>query len=148
MATIKYILGSITTIADTELNGLTNNTGVLGKEYVNSTGLYIRGLFQLSVTWGSAPTVDTEVRLYLAKSLDDTNYEDGSATIMQANNFVGSFIVRAVTTAQVMTLRGLQGEWTELPPTKFKPILYNASGQAFPSTGNLLKLLPYGLQSV
>jgi len=56
--------------------------------------------------------------------------------------YVGSFPLRAVTTAQKVPL-GLGLALVNLPPTKFKAFLLNKSGQAFPASGSTLKLVPY-----
>ena len=145
---IKYESGTIQTIADTELNSLADATGVVAKEYDNSltANLYMRALFQLDVTFGTAPNDGDTVDLYLVKPLDGTNYEDGSATVQKESTFIGSFVVRNVTSQQIITLRGIQGEWTEIPPTKIKAIIFNGSGQAFPATGTTVKMLPYRFQ--
>ena len=63
MASIKLEAGSIVSVATTELNSLANNAAALGAEYDNATNLYLFGLFELNVTFGSAPTAGKTVDL-------------------------------------------------------------------------------------
>jgi hypothetical protein len=93
----------------------------------------------------SAPTVGTVIELYLLPSVDGgTTYPDGSSSILpQTSLYVGGFIVRAVTTAQIMSLRGVA-----LPPGFFKYLVQNTTNQAFPASGSTLRRNPYQLQSV
>ena len=151
MASVKWEAAAISSIATTELNSLANNDAALGAEYDNATNLYEAGLFELNVTFGTNPTAGSPVELYIVPAPDGTNYDDGDGTpLAQVNTFVGAFYVRAVTTAQKMTL-GIPGAALGpilLPPTKFKALLYNKSGQAFPASGSTLKMVPYRRQVV
>ncbi len=154
MSSIKWEAAAIVSLATTELNSLANNAAVLGVEYDNSVNLYEAGLFELNVTISPAPTANAALELYLVPAPDGTNYDDGGAAgpVAQLNTYVGSFVVRAVTTAQKMTL-GLPGALGSpslilLPPTKFKGLLYNKSGQALPASGSTLKFVPYRRQVV
>ena len=63
MASIKLEAAAISSIATTELNALANNAGALGAEYDNSSGLYLYGLFELNVTFGTNPTAGNTVDL-------------------------------------------------------------------------------------
>lgn len=150
MASIKLEAAAIASLATTELNSLANNAGALGAEYDNSTGLYLYGLFELNVTFGSAPTAGNTVDLYLIPAPDATNYDDavtGASGSAPITTYVGGFPLRAVTTAQKVPL-GLGLTLVNLPPTKFKAFLLNKSGQAFPASGSTLKMVPYRYQSV
>jgi hypothetical protein len=150
MAAIKLEAAAISSIATTELNALANNAGALGAEYDNSTGLYLYGLFELNVTFGTNPTAGNTVDLYLIPAPDGTNYDDNTAGASGAapiTTYVGGFPLRAVTTAQKVPL-SLGLTLINLPPTKFKAFLLNKSGQAFPASGSTLKMVPYRYQSV
>lgn len=150
MASIKLEAAAISSIATTELNSLANNAGVLGAEYDNSAGLYMFGVFELNVTFGTNPTAGNTVDLYLIPAPDGTNYDDavtGASGAAPITTYVGGFPVRAVTTAQKVPL-GLGLTLINLPPTKFKAFLLNKSGQAFPASGSTLKMVPYRYQSV
>lgn len=125
------------TILSTGLNALANNAAVLSAAISNGTDLDLYVDLGLDVTWGSAPTADAPVEIWLARSLDaGSTYEDASATgpILPKNGYVGSFFPRAVTTQQIMCIPLII-----VPPGDFKALLYNKSGQAFPATGTTLK---------
>lgn len=150
MASIKYEAGSIQTLASTELNSLAAAARALGAEYDNSASgnLYLFGLFELNVTFGTAPTAGTLVSVYIIPAPDGTNYDDGSASVAPpTTSFVGGFPVRAVTTAQKIMLRTGFAQLIPLPPTKLKVIVQNDTNQAFPATGSTVKMVPYRYQS-
>lgn len=148
MASVKYEAGSITTLLSTELNSLANGSSTaLGTEYDNSTNLYLWGMFECNVTFGTNPTAGNLLNLYLVPAPDGTNYDDGSSSVTPpVTGYVGGFPVRAVTSAQKIPL-GVTNPPTmiPLPPTKFKILLINNSGQAFPSSGSTVKFIPYRL---
>jgi hypothetical protein len=96
--------------------------------------------FELRVTFGTGPTAGTTVDVYLIPlSSDGSGYVDGSATVQQSPLFVGGFVVRNVTTAQVLMFRGVP-----LPNDKFLISVVNNTNQAFPSSGSTVKIRPYG----
>lgn len=150
MADIKAKAGSIATMASTELNSLANNAGALGAEYDNATNLYLSGVFELNVTFGSAPTAGNTVDLYIIPAPDGTNYDDavtGASGSAPASCYAGGFPLRAVTTAQKVPLGvGLSGP-VPLPACKFKVFVLNKSGVAFPSSGSTVKMVPQLYQS-
>lgn len=150
MASVKYEAGSIQTLASTELNSLANGSSALGAEYDNATNLYMWGLFEINVTWGTNPTAGALVNLYLIPAPDGTNYDDGSGSVAPpVTAYIGGFPVRAVTSAQKVQLGGPGvPALVPLPPTKFKAVVTNNSGQAFPASGSTLKMVPYRLQVV
>lgn len=148
MATLKYEdPGSVANMATTELNSLANNARALGVEYDNrSAGAnnFFWGEFELAVTFGTAPTAGSIVELYLIPCLDGTNYATGDASAVPQNGlYVGGWEVQAVTSAQRLVLRGVV-----LPPCRFKALVKNATGQAFPSSGSTVRMLPSREQSV
>lgn len=100
--------------------------------------------WELVVDYATNPTVNTTIDLYLVRSVDGTNYINGDATDAAApQNYVGSFVVRATTTAMRLGLYDVP-----LPPGLFKAVVHNnATGQAF-STGCTLKYRPHGVRSV
>ena len=151
MADIKQKAGTIVSLATTELNSLANTAGALGVEYDNSTNLYISGVFELNVTFGSAPTAGNTVDLYLVPCPDGSNYDDavtGASGSAPASCYAGGFPLRAVTTAQKVPLGvGIAGP-IPLPACKFKAFLLNKSGVAFPASGSTVKMVPQMFQSV
>jgi hypothetical protein len=98
---------------------------------------------ELTIYFASAPTAGTTVDLYLLESADGTNYADGTAgssPVTVTSHLIGSFPVRAVTTIQRVSLRGVP-----LPPLKFNIQLLNNTNQAFAAqnTGSRLKVVTY-----
>lgn len=150
MASIKYEAGAIQTLMSTELNSLANGSNKLASSgYDNGANLYLYGLFECNVTFGTNPTAGNLINLYLVPAPDGTNYDDGTDSIVPPSTFyVGGFPVRAVTTAQKIGLGLVAQALIPLPPVLFKPLLINNSGQAFPASGSTLKMVPYRLQSV
>lgn len=146
MATLKQkAYETIVSVMTTELNSLANNArAISGAQGADGTDANLLGDFELAVTFGTAPTLDTTVDLYLVRAADGTNYEDGDASIRPAANaFAGSFQVRNVTSAQRIVVRDVP-----LPPGLWKAVIHNnATGQAFPSSGSTLKMRPHNLQS-
>lgn len=147
---IKLEAGTITSLMTTELNSLANNAGALGVEYDNATNLYIYGLLQVEVTFGTNPTAGSVLRLYLIPAPDGTNYTDnttGASGYAPPPAFIGSFVLQAKTTIHRLSLMGTgPGGLIPLPPTKFKVFLLNNSGQSFPASGSTLKMIPYRYQ--
>lgn len=147
MATIqlKQYRGA-SSVMTTELNSLAASTGkAISSAIDNTTNLDLFDDLELAVTFGTAPTAGTVIEVYLLPSIDGgTTYPDGSTSVLpQASLFVGGFAVRAVTTAQVLTLRGVA-----LPPGWYKYLLQNTTNRAFPASGSVLERNPYQLQSV
>lgn len=144
MTDYKQKANTITSLMTTELNSLANNYAALGVEFDNAAGLWINGDFELTVTFGSNPTAGNTCDLYLVQSHDGTNYSDytsGASGYAPATCLVGSFPLQAKTTIHRLTLQlGVGGALLRLPPTKFKALLINKSGVAFPSSGSTLKL--------
>ena len=148
MGSIKLEAGSIATLLSTEMNSLANNAAALGAEFDNSAGLWLFGLFELNVTFGTGPTAGSTVDLYIIPAPDGTNYDDavtGASGSAPATSYAGGFPLRNVTSAQKVPLGVVRR--IELPPTKLKAFVINRSGQSFPSSGSTVKLVPYGYQA-
>lgn len=135
----------VSSVMTTELNSLASSTGkAISAAIDNSVNLDLFDDLELAVTFASAPTAGTVVELYLLPSIDGSTYPDGSATVLpQSALFVGGFAVRAVSTAQVMVMRGVAS-----PPGSFKYLVQNTTNQAFPASGSTLRRNPYQLASV
>lgn len=133
--------GNPISIMTTELNSLTSTGSALSSAVDNDTDLDlymdIEGLF----TFGTGPTAGSVLEVYLVSSLDATNFEDGSTTgpIVPANGYVGCFVLRSVTTAQRMIIRGVA-----VPPTDFKlMVVARTTGQTAAASGNTVRALFY-----
>ncbi len=150
MASIKLEAASISTVASTELNSLASAALALGAEYDNTSNLYLFGLFEVNVTFGSSPTANTTIDLYLIPAPDGTNYDDavtGASGTAPAQCYIGSAPVRAVTSAQKIPI-GLGLTLVNLPPLKFKIAVKNGTNQSFPASGSTVKMIAYRYQSV
>lgn len=146
MTTFKQLnYETIVSVMTTELNSLANGSRAISSAIgADATAANLLGDFELAVTFGTAPTLDNTVDLYLVRAADGTNYEDGNATIRPASNaFAGSFQLRNVTTAQRIVIRDVP-----LPPGLWKAVVLNSSGQAFPASGSTLKVRPHNYQNV
>ena len=153
MSSEKLEAGTLTTMASTELNSLANNAAALGSVvFDNAADLWPFAQFELTVTFGSAPTANYTIDLYLIPSIDGTNYDDavtGANGTAPATSYAGAFPLRAITTIQRVPLGiGGQAGRIELPPSKFKILAVNKSGAAMPSSGSLIKMQPYRRQIV
>lgn len=129
-------------IMSTALNSLANDAAVLSAAIANGTERDLYADWLLDVTFGSAPTANGRVELWLVRTLDASTYEDGAAgPILPQNGFIGSFVLRAVTTQQRIIVP--HPPHILLPPLDFKVLAVNRSGQAFPASGSTITALFY-----
>jgi hypothetical protein len=136
----------VANVMTTELNSLGATTGkAISGALDNGTDLDLFADFELLVTFATGPTANTVVELYIVPAIDTTpNYSDGSTSILpQPGLYVGGFVVRSVTTAQRMVLRGVS-----LPPDNFKVLVQNTTNQAFPASGSTVRYNKYAMQTV
>lgn len=144
MATATQLRGTSDTLLSTELNGITSsgNNAVHGSSVTLTNAGYFDGELELLVTYGTAPTANTPIRVWLLREVDGTNFEDGSATVTPTRLPDAVFTVRAVTTAQ----RFIQPIY-DIPPGPIRALVRNdGTGQSFASSGNTLKLRPKTVQ--
>ncbi len=149
---IVFQTGTLTTLLDdtgtsgnNSLTSLASGSAAISSSAFNNTPGTVGafwGDFELTIFYGSAPTANTTCDLYVLESVDGTNYGDGTAgssPVTSTNHFVGSFVLRAVTTKQIINLRGVP-----LPATNFKVQLVNNGGQAIAgqNSGSRLKVIP------
>ena len=136
MPTIKRVRGTAVDLITTGLNRLANNANVLG----NATNLgadlgMTQGEAELCVTFPAQPGANTAVLVWLLREIDGTNYEDGGASVTPTRVPDVMFSPRPVNTAQRIVMP------VDLPPGNFRALLRNdATGQAFASSGNTLKI--------
>lgn len=128
------------TVMSTDLNSLANNGAVLATAISNDAAdeLDLYCDFELNVTFGTNPTENSLVELYLVRAIDGTNYETNSSEGRPKNGYVGGFVVDNVTTAQRLTVPGVL-----VPPMDFKILVINKTGQAFPASGSTVKAFFY-----
>src|SRR5258706_3190933 len=147
MATIQQKLyGTIVSGLTTELNTLTTLAfsaagPALGSDATTAADLF--GDCELVVTLGVAPVAGATCDLYFLPSVDGTNYADAPLAASGKGLMVGSFELRAVTTAQRCAIRDVP-----LPPGLFKCVLFNGTLQSTAASGNTVKIRPHSMQSV
>ena len=139
MATVKWSPAAITTLLSTELNSLTSGSlSALGTEYDNTAGLYLFADFQLDATFGTNPTANAPILLYVVPKTDGTNYNYGSSSVAWDGFARGGWAMQAVTTQQLYTIHGIP-----IPPLKFKIHIKNLCGQTMAASGSTVKMVPY-----
>ena len=144
MSIIKYERSEVQDVLTVELNSMANATRVLSATIDNSTALNFFEDLVLSISnIGSSRDVGSIVELFLLEALDDTNYVDGGVSIEPAqSDLVGVFNIRTDFNAQIHVIRGI-----ELPPTKYKYLVKNKTGQALSVINNTLERRSYAYQS-
>ncbi len=156
--TQEYLLGSATTLMTTELNSLNSSSGLTAgvissvggtSGIFNNTagggglGGYTLGQWELVLTApAGALTAGTGAFVWLLTTVDGTNYEDGSNSVIPARPPDIILPVRAVNTAQriIRNLMMPQGNWYVL--------LAQNTGQTWNSTNSTFKVTPATIQGV
>lgn len=112
----------------------------------NSVNLDAWGDFFLTLgTFGTAPTANTTIDLYILPTTDGgTTFPGYDATnkFVQGENKACFFSLEAQTVLPVLFFRNVP-----LPPCKFKVVAVNNSGQSLAATGNSLTVLTHSMQS-
>lgn len=138
---IRQETGAPTLLGSAQFSALGNGTGATASAYDNgaSANLWIKADFQFSGVMAATPNSGSALDLYLLPSIDGTNFADGNSAIFPPSLYVGSFIVRNVTTNQVLVLTGVP-----IPPTKIMPLLVNKAGAAISAntTASTLTIFP------
>ena len=144
MSIIKYERSDVQDVLTTELNGMADGFRVISATIDNTTALNFFDDLVLSIgNIGSNRDAGAIVELFLLEALDDTNFVDGGVSIEPAqSDLVGVFNIRTSTAAQVHVVRGVA-----LPPTKYKYLVKNKTGEALSVINNTLERRPYAYQS-
>lgn len=145
MASVTWQPGLSSTIITTAMNSLANEGNAISSEINNTTiNAYFFHNAELYLAAPlSAPSTGAVVELFIVQALDGSNYEDGDAsTDPPATNLVGVFQISASATAQRRTIKNIA-----VPPAKFKYVIVNKTGVSLASSGNTLKIVPYGYQA-
>jgi len=145
MSTLWTAEDSIETWLSTELNSLadaTNSSASAAKSNdASSTERRLYANIEIySAAQGSARATDAVVSVYLIPEVDDTNYGD---TTNYYNYHVGTVKLDAATTARYNIIRNVL-----LPPSDFKVLLRNDTGQALASSGNTVKAKRFSVEDV
>lgn len=95
-----------------------SGSNYLGSEIDNSTNQdqYIN--LVISSEFGTAPTENDTIEIYLLYALDGTNYEYGDASTDPKKNPVAIQALAAVTSEQIMVFENIS-----VPPAKFKILI-------------------------
>lgn len=135
MATTKHkaYSATIASTLTTELNSLANGAmSSASAEIDNSSALDLYIDLTLTVAaQGSARSAGATVEVWMTMALDGTNYDDMTRNVAE---LVAVFPLDAATTARQATRRDIP-----VPPGKIKFGVWNATGQAFAASGNLLE---------
>lgn len=157
MATVeKYLLGTTVTLLSTELNSLASSATAGAISSVGGTsGLFNNtvggggfdgstlGLFELNLAAPAGTlTANTAANLWFLSTVDGTNYEDGSATVIPARAPDLVIPVRAVSTAQRLQRRA------RLPQGNWFVVIQHVTGQTWGASGNTLKVQPCTFEGV
>ena len=128
----KGYTAAAATILTTELNSLATATNTAASTAVdNTTNLDLFMDLELVIaTMGVARSAGGYVAVYMARSLDGTNYDDVNETTA---NLVAVFPLDAATTARRLTVQDVP-----CTPGKWKLFARNVTGQTLASSGNTL----------
>ena len=142
---IRQETGAYTGIASAQISALGNGTGATAVAYDNGTSanLYINAGFVFSGQFGAAPNSGSALELYLLPGYNagaSTAFSDGNSAIFPPTHYAGSFIVRNVTTVQILGIDNVP-----LPPVPFMALLVNRAGQTL-SGANFLAMKPSRFQ--
>lgn len=152
------IAGTAVTLLTTELNSLATGTGavssvggssgvfnsVAGGGTSNLDG-YLQGRYELVLANASTISVAGAINVWFLRSIDGSNFEDGSSSVFPKRSPDLTFFPNGVTTAQRLVVDA------PLPPGNFKVLLLPlnlGSGAQFASSGNTLKVLAQTSQAV
>lgn len=139
MPNITRTRGTAQNLLTTELNSLANNSNAVHASSVAITSSgFVSADLELLVQFGTNPTANTAISVWLLRETDGTNFEEGSASITPTRVPDAIFSVRAVVTAQRMIRQ------VDLQPGNLRALVRNdGTGQALAASGNVLSIRPY-----
>lgn len=147
MATSKWTATtSEVNLLTTELNTLTDGDRNISSAFSNdaSDELYLYGIFKLYLaTQGSARSAGANCALYILPEVNGTYPYGDDALDPPAELLVWSFSFDAAVTARYAVSMPIM-----LPPTDFKVMIKNNTGQTLASSGNILSYEKHNIQSV
>ena len=128
----------------TEMNSIANGSYSSAPGAYDNTGNNDEwGIVELNLA-SLNPTAGAYVQVFLAQSVDGSNYEDAPASTNPGYQMVVASIPITTGTA---TKRGTSPPF-RLPPGKFKMYLLNRTGVSFAASANTLKLYTFNEQGV
>ena len=136
MSVVNISYGTLAALTVT-LNSLASAGAVISSAVDNTTLLADDYLLELVIA-DISESGNKQVLIYVASSLDGTNYSDGSLTTMTR---VGWLDVTG-TGPHRMTARSLAAALGGVIPPKFKVAFYNDAGVSLAGSGNSASVLP------
>lgn len=155
MATVvnTWDLGAAVTLLSTEMNSLASSAGLTAgaiSSVGGTSGLFnnvlaggglggfTQGLFQLHLgTPGGTLTAGTAAYVWFLNTIDGTNFDDGSASVIPARSPDLIIPVRAASGAQYAG-----SILAPLPPNSWYLLVAQNTGQTWAATLNTLKVIP------
>ena len=139
--------GTIATVLTTELNSLAD-AGISSASSAESNDAaaerHLFANFEIYIAaQGTNRTAGASISLYVIPEVDDTNY--GATTDECLNNYYAGSV--SVDDA-ALAARYLILEDVKLPPSDFKVVLKNDTGQALAASGNTVKYRTFGYEDV
>lgn len=129
---------AIATALSTDLNSLASGSSVLSAAIDNSSDRHMFMDLEMYVTYGVAPSATGRCVIYIASSVDGSNYADMVSGSEPNNLVVATIPLRPVTSAQRLVTRRVL-----MPPGLFKLALKNIAGQTMAASANTLKYIQY-----
>jgi hypothetical protein len=142
-ATGKYALSAVglTTVLSTELDGLASGSmSAAGATFDNSVNQDLKVDIEVFLA-SLSPTAGSYVSIYIAESVDGSNFPAPSAADMRSSVTHLLAVIptgTAASTTQRLVIRGI-----DIPPTKMKFYLDNQVTVGLNASGNTVKILPY-----
>ena len=135
-------LEATVTYLGAELNALADAGRKLGAAIDNTADKFTYAMVELYLPiQAGARDAGAYVSLYLLKSTDGTNYDFGAdALAPPPGTWANNFTFDADTAARYVSVE------IAVPPSKFKLMVINNTGQAFAATLNTLKYRFYSLE--
>jgi hypothetical protein len=139
-----------TTLLSTEFNSLANGSNTSAGSAVNNVQAtanlngYTRAKIELYLAaYSGTPSANTSINVWFLRTVDGTNYEDGSSSVAPARNPDVVIPVNATASGPQRIIRECF-----LPVGSFKPLAKNTIGISLAGSGNTLKILPNTDQGV
>ena len=139
-AAVSWTSGGPNSLASNAYSGLSD-------EIDNSTTQYTHVDLYMELGSAAFTGAGSGIEVYLVPCVDGTNYPTWTGTVStdeteNLSHYVGFMSTSASTSAQKMTLRGV-----ELPAGKYKLAVRNRGGVALAASGNALYWRPFGYVS-
>lgn len=139
----KWQSPTLTTVMSTELNSLANGSAATSASAVdNTTALAMYADIEFNLA-SLSPTGNPSVSLYIAESVDGTNFPSQSTADFQLTSTQLLCVVPIGTTAA--TAERVVVRQVLIPPAKFNIILLNSTGVSLNASGNTVKFLTYSI---